>query len=258
MGAAIPLKEISVGAGKTSREVFQRVVHGAPMCDGFIRAKYALTLGGWASTFSEGKELTMLKIALILCFSLTVSAAIADGTKDSVEIDPMAYADSQAVLETSFGDIVLDLFPEVAPRHVSSFTKLINMGFYDSLIFHRAIEEVLIQGGSPNGRPDGSGPWTVPAEFSDLKHIDGTLAMARPANINGASCQFYICLRETPFLDGKYTIFGQVADSASLQVAHEIGRTKTTGKQPPPELSDYPLETVYILKAYIRPKATER
>jgi cyclophilin family peptidyl-prolyl cis-trans isomerase len=194
----------------------------------------------------------MRKALVLLLLLLIGPAAVAEEKKDTAAADPMAYADSQVVLETSFGSVVLDLFPDVAPRHVSSFAKLVNMDFYDSLTFHRAIEDVLIQGGSPNGRPDGKGPWTVPAEFSDLKHVDGTLAMARPRDINGASCQFYICLRTTPFLDGKYTIFGQVADSASLAVAHKISRTETTGKQRPPDISDLPLEPVYILDAYIR------
>ena len=186
---------------------------------------------------------------------LVATTLSASENEDSVKIDPMVYADSQAVLETSFGDIVLDLFPNVAPKHVLSFTKLINMGFYDSLTFHRIIREFLIQGGSPNGKPNGKGPWTIPAEFSNtLKHVDGTLAMARPSDINGASCQFYICLRPYPQIDGKYTIFGHVADSVSLAVAHKIGMVKTTGKQRPPRMSDYPLEPVYILKAYMRPK----
>ena len=183
---------------------------------------------------------------------LIVSAVLAGEKKDSVKIDPAVYADSQIVLETSLGDIVFDLYPDVAPRQVTSFTKLVNMGFYDSLTFHRAIPGTLIQGGSPDGSPTGHGPWTVPAEFSDLKHDDGTLAMARPADINGATCQFYISLRNMPFLDGKYTIFGHTADSLSLAVIHRISKVETTGKQPFPKISDLPLETVFITGAYIR------
>ena len=183
---------------------------------------------------------------------LIVSAVLAGEKKDSVKIDPAVYADSQIVLETSLGDIVFDLYPDVAPRHVTSFTKLVNMGFYDSLTFHRAIPGTLIQGGSPDGSPTGQGPWTVPAEFSDLKHDDGTLAMARPADITGATCQFYISLRNMPFLDGKYTIFGHTADSLSLAVIHRISKVETTGKQPFPKISDLPLETVFITGAYIR------
>ena len=194
----------------------------------------------------------MGRIIFLLCSVLIVSAVLAGEKKDSVKVDPAVYADSQVVLETSLGDIVLDLYPDVAPRHVTSFTKLVNMGFYDSLTFHRAIPGTLIQGGSPDGSPTGQGPWKVPAEFSDLKHDDGTLAMARSADINGATCQFYISIRQMPFLDGKYTIFGHTADSLSLAVVHKISRVETTGKQPFPKVSDLPLETVLISRAYIR------
>jgi len=194
----------------------------------------------------------MKRLVLLLVSVFVVPAVFAGETEDTVKVDPAVYVDSQVVVETSLGDIVLDLFPDVAPRHVTSFTKLVNMGFYDSLTFHRAIADALIQGGSPNGRPDGKGPWTVPAEFSDLKHEDGTLAMARPTDINGASCQFYISLRSMPPLDGKYTIFGHTADSLSLAVAHKISRVATTGKQQFPNISDLPLETALISKAYLR------
>jgi len=166
-----------------------------------------------------------------------------------------AYADSQVVLHTTMGDIVLDLFPEVAPIHVASFTKLVNQGFYDSLIIHRVVKNVLIQGGSPTGTSLGKGPWTIPAEFSDIPHADGTLAMARTADPNGASCQFYITLRRIPMYDGKYTIFGRVADSNSLGVVHSIAVVESTGKQRPPKQSDLPLEPIIITKAGVQPRA---
>ena len=196
----------------------------------------------------------MRRITFLLCSALIASTVFAGEKTDSVKVDPAVYADSQVVLETSLGDIVLDLYPNVAPRHVTNFTRLVTMGFYDSLTFHRAIPGTLIQGGSPDGSPTGQGPWKVVAEFSTLKHDDGTIAMARPNDINGATCQFYISLRAMPFLDGKYTIFGHTADSLSLAVAHKISRVETTGKQPFPKISDLPLETVLISKAYIRAK----
>jgi len=194
-----------------------------------------------------------LLLLAVLTF-IVLSASVSGEVFDSKGIDPMAYADSQVVMQTSLGDIVVNLFPDVAPQHVAGFTKLVNTNFYDSLTFHRAIKGVLIQGGSPNGKPDGQGPWTLPAEFSPLMHVDGTIAMARPRDINGASCQFYITLRRIPQYDEKYTIFGELADSASLATAHAIGSVRTTGKQRPPRLSDYPIKPVYILKASVRAK----
>jgi peptidyl-prolyl cis-trans isomerase B (cyclophilin B) len=178
---------------------------------------------------------------------------------DSLGVNAEAYSDSQAVLVTNWGEIVLDLFPDVAPMHVTSFAKLIDMGYYDSLTFHRIIKGTLIQGGCPEGTGAGQGPWTLPLEASDRKHQDGTLAMARRQDPNTASSQFYICMRPMPYLDGKYTVFGQVADSASLAVVHRIGDVKTNGKQPFPNRSDVPLEPVVIERAYIRarPEADE-
>jgi len=195
-----------------------------------------------------------MKIALILALTLLIAPLTFAGDKDSVEADPVAYADSQVVFQTTIGDIVLDLFPDVAPQHVLSFTKLINMGFHDSLIFHRVIKETLIQGGCPKGDGTGQGPWKVPAELSDLQHVDGTLGMARQIAINSATSQFYICLRPMPFLDGKYTVFGHVADSSSLAVAHRIGMMKTTGKVKPPAKPDFPLDPVYVERAFVRAK----
>jgi cyclophilin family peptidyl-prolyl cis-trans isomerase len=193
----------------------------------------------------------MRRILHLVIISILTAAGSAQ-CADSLGVNAEAYADSQVVLSTSLGEVVLDLFPDVAPKHVTSFVRLINMGFYDSLTFHRIIKETLIQGGFPKGDSLGKGPWNVPAEFSNLKHTDGTLAMARSRDFNSASCQFYIGMRPMPFLDGKYTIFGHVADSASLAVVHQIGSVKTTGKQPYPKRSDFPLEPVYIKKAYLR------
>jgi peptidyl-prolyl cis-trans isomerase B (cyclophilin B) len=195
----------------------------------------------------------MNRVLLILALaSLVVSSVHAQ--KKSSEPNPVAYADSQVVLRTSMGDIVLDLYPDVAPKHVLNFTKLANTGFYDSLTFHRVIKEMLLQGGDPKGNGTGKGPNNVPSEFSSLHHTDGILSMARSSDPNSASCQFFICLRSFPPWDGNYSIFGKVADSASLRVAHTIGEVPTSGKQRPPALSDCPLKPVYIVKAYVRPK----
>ncbi|MBU1320066.1 MAG: peptidylprolyl isomerase [candidate division Zixibacteria bacterium] len=195
-----------------------------------------------------------MKTALVLALTILIAPMAFAGDKDSVEANPAAYADSQVVLQTALGDIVLDLYPDVAPQHVLSLTKLVNMGFYDSLIFHRVIKETLIQGGCPKGDGTGEGPWKVPAELSDLQHVDGTLGMARKIALNSATSQFYICLRPMPFLDGKYTVFGHVADSSSLAVAHKIGMMETTGKVKPPAKPDFPLDPAYIERAYVRGK----
>lgn len=148
---------------------------------------------------------------------------------------------------TSMGDIYLELYPEVAPRHVENFLKLSKEGFYDGLMFHRVIDGFVIQGGCPNGDGTGGSGENVPAEFNDSIHRDGTLSMARAADENSASSQFFICLNRLESLDNKYTVFGQTVEG--LDVVHAIGKTPTTGRRGTPP--NRPEEPVYIKRIEI-------
>lgn len=120
-------------------------------------------------------------------------------------------------ITTSKGEMVLELYPDVAPKHVESMLNLIKKGFYNGLAFHRVVPGFVIQGGCPNSKEGATGmPGTgdagykLDAEFNARKHLKGTLAMARAADPNSAGCQFYICLDAIPHLDNQYTVFGQV------------------------------------------------
>ena len=136
-----------------------------------------------------------------------------------------------AVITTSYGDMVIEFYPDVAPMYVESFITLAKEGYFDGTTFHRVIPGFVIQGGDPNSKDgdrmnDGTGgragkyfgigrendpsTWTIPAEFNDSLHIKGTLSMARSQNPNSGSSQFFICHAPTPQLNGKYTVFGQV------------------------------------------------
>lgn len=122
-----------------------------------------------------------------------------------------------AVIETSFGNIELEFFPDVAPGHVENFIKLAKEGFYDGTTFHRVIPGFMIQGGDPNTKSEdrsrhgmGGPGYTIDAEFNDKKHVAGTLSMARSASPDSAGSQFFICVAPSGFLDGQYTVFGQV------------------------------------------------
>ncbi len=114
------------------------------------------------------------------------------------------------MISTQRGDMVLELFPDSAPKHVESMLNLIKKGFYNGLIFHRVIAGFVIQGGCPEGTGMGGPGYTLPAEFNKRNHLKGTLAMARSQNPNSAGSQFYICLAPQPHLDGSYTVFGQL------------------------------------------------
>ncbi len=115
-------------------------------------------------------------------------------------------------MELETGVVTMELYPDVAPKTVASFKKLVEQGFYDGLTFHRVIPGFMAQGGDPEGTGMGGPGFTIPAEFNDKKHVRGTLAMARSADPDSAGSQFYICYAPQPHLDGQYTIFGQVLD----------------------------------------------
>ena len=132
-----------------------------------------------------------------------------------------------AVLQTKFGEITLKFFPEVAPKHVNSFIELANSGFYDGTTFHRVVPGFVIQGGDPNSKSEdrskhgtGGPGYNLEAEFSNLPHKRGTLSMARAAHPDSAGSQFFICVADAAFLDGQYTVFGEVTEG--MDVVDEI------------------------------------
>ena len=122
-----------------------------------------------------------------------------------------------AVIETKFGNIELEFFPDKAPKHVENFIKLAKSGFYDGTIFHRVIPGFMIQGGDPNTKGmdkntygTGGPGYKVDAEFNDTPHTRGILSMARSRDPNSAGSQFFIMVANSPQLDGQYTVFGKV------------------------------------------------
>ena len=122
------------------------------------------------------------------------------------------------VIETDHGEMLLELWPDVAPKTVENFKKLINEKFYDDTAFHRIIKDFMIQGGDPLTKDaakasewgTGGPGYEVPAEFNKRKHVRGVLSMARSADPDSAGSQFFICLDTVDQLDGKYTAFGKL------------------------------------------------
>jgi cyclophilin family peptidyl-prolyl cis-trans isomerase len=140
---------------------------------------------------------------------------------------------SIATMKTSEGDIVFELFDDEAPKTVSNFKKLASDGFYDGLIFHRVIDDFMIQGGCPEGTGMGGPGYTFEDEINPHKVVRGALAMANAGpNTNGS--QFFIVTTEAaPWLDGKHTVFGEVREGHD--VVDKIGTTKTDGRDRPVE-----------------------
>ncbi len=143
-----------------------------------------------------------------------------------------------------FGNIVIKLHSEEAPKNVQNIVNLANKGFYNGLKFHRIIKEFVIQGGCPRGDGTGDPGYELGDEISPkLKHLKGTVAMAnRGPNTNGS--QFYICLEPQPRLDGKYTIIGEVVEG--MDVVEKIGNVVTSGPPMDRPLSDVIMEKVWI------------
>ena len=113
----------------------------------------------------------------------------------------------------SGGDVVIRLRPDLAPGHVERMKILARRGFYDGLVFHRVIEGFMAQGGDPTGSGmGGSDKPDLPAEFSREPHVRGTASMARAQNPNSANSQFFICFGDASFLDGQYTVWGEVIE----------------------------------------------
>ena len=109
------------------------------------------------------------------------------------------------------GDVVIKLRPDLAPGHVERITELANEGFYDGVTFHRVIDGFMAQGGCPNGTGmGGSSKPDLKAEFNSEPHVRGTCSMARTQVPDSANSQFFICFGDTHFLDGQYTVWGQV------------------------------------------------
>mgnify|MGYP000324007726 FL=1 len=119
-------------------------------------------------------------------------------------------AEEQLVFTLEGGDVVIKLRPDLAPKHVAQITKLAKDGFYDGLTFHRVIDGFVAQGGCPNGNGMGGSGTNIPAEFSAEPHQRGTMSMARAADPDSASSQFFICLDDVPYLNNQYTVWGEV------------------------------------------------
>ena len=124
------------------------------------------------------------------------------------------------------GIMKAELYPELAPKTVENFEKLIQEGFYDGLIFHRVIPGFMIQGGDPTGTGTGGPGYTIKGEFlsngvkNDLAHKAGVLSMARAGHPDSAGSQFFIMVEDAPYLDGQYAAFGCLIEG--LEVARAI------------------------------------
>ena len=158
------------------------------------------------------------------------------------------------VIELTDGrEIKLELYPDVAPKTVENFYKLIDDKHFDNVIFHRVIEGFMIQAGAlvidGNTLDYNKSVSSIPGEFTsngfvnDLKHVAGVISMARSNDPNSGGGQFFICSEASPHLDGQYAAFGKTVDEESLQVVLDISKVQTTYFS---GFNDFPVEPVVI------------
>jgi cyclophilin family peptidyl-prolyl cis-trans isomerase len=160
--------------------------------------------------------------------------------------------DPFVTMVTDFGNMTFELYRDGAPTHVDSFLARTRDGFYNGTIFHRIIDNFMIQGGDPKGNGMGGAGYNLKAEFSNLPHQEGTLSMARASDPNSASSQFFIVLarnRGTASLDGKYTIFGQLLEG--FDTLHKMGSVPVGPNPMNPNEISKPKQDVYLRKVFV-------
>ena len=152
----------------------------------------------------------------------------------------------RAIIDTKFGEMEIEFFPDKAPGHVENFVKLAEKGFYDGTGFHRVIKGFMIQGGCPKGDGTGGPGYQIKAEFNDVHHGRGILSMARSQNPDSAGCQFFVCHGDAGFLDRQYTAFGKLVEGDDV-----LEKIATAPVQPGGERSK-PVNAVRINKVTIQ------
>jgi peptidyl-prolyl cis-trans isomerase B (cyclophilin B) len=186
----------------------------------------------------------MKKIRWAMHIGLAVTMLVVTaGVGLAADKDKAQAKGPRAIINTKFGEIEIEFFPDKAPNHVANFIKLAKSGFYNGTIFHRVIPGFMIQGGDPNTKDQtnkaaygmGGPGYNVNAEFNDIQHKRGIVSMARANDPNSAGSQFYIVVENSFFLDRQYTVFGQVVKG--MGVADKI-------VQQPRDNRDLPLQRV--------------
>lgn len=166
-------------------------------------------------------------------------------------------ADAEAaVIDTDYGKIVIELYPNIAPKMVAQFKTLVSQHFYDGTAFHRVNPETgVVQGGDPNSRGDDTSKYgagdsdlpNVPAEFSDIPFDRGIVGAARTQDINSANCQFFITLKRVFDWDGQYTVFGKVIEG--------MGNAQVISQAPTRPGSEIPADKIVIKSITLQPRA---
>jgi len=186
-----------------------------------------------------------MSVRKICVWMIVVGVLLLAGRSVHLQAQTASGKEPRAIIETKLGSMEIRFFPDKAPKHVESFIKLAKAGFYDKTIFHRVIPGFMIQGGDPNTKDEkdkskygtGDPGYKIKAEFNDRPHVCGAVSMARSQDPDSAGSQFFIVVKDTPHLNGKYTVFGEVVKG--MEVADKIVSQQR-------DTRDNPLERIEI------------
>ncbi|MGI9107163.1 MAG: peptidylprolyl isomerase [Pyrinomonadaceae bacterium] len=212
--------------------------------------------GRWV-TVSLCLSLALFAVSCGQTGSNNSNASADEAAEANVKSGVKPEADTQAaVIETDYGRIVVELYPNLAPQMVGRFKKLAGEGFYNGTAIHRIDPDLgIIQGGDPNSKDNnplndgmGSSPEpNLPAEFSDIPYERGTVGAARAQSIDSANCQFYITLKRQSAFDKQYTVFGRVIEG--------ISNADIISNAPVTEGRDQPADKVLVKSITLQPRA---
>jgi peptidylprolyl isomerase len=160
--------------------------------------------------------------------ALAALAVILIGLSSARAADP----ENTLYLDLQYGRVVIEMRPDLAPNHVARIKELARQGFYDGVPFHRVIEGFMAQTGDPTGTGTGGSGQELKAEFSNEPHVRGTVSMARAQDPDSADSQFFICLADARFLDGKYTVWGEVVEGMEFVDQIQKGDSADNGIVP--------------------------
>ena len=146
----------------------------------------------------------MKRVRLVGAIAILLGASLMTTEAAAADLENTLYMDLED------GRVVIEMRPDLAPKHVEQIKRLTRSGFYDGVVFHRVIDGFMAQGGDPTGTGTGGSGNNLPAEFSSEPHVRGVTSMARTQDPNSADSQFFIMFAPAPHLDGQYTVWGKV------------------------------------------------
>ncbi len=149
------------------------------------------------------RALRLFLITVTASLTMTFAATPAGAEPDAENI---------LVMETEHGTVVIEMLPDLAPKHVARIRELTRQGFYDGVVFHRVLDGFMAQTGDPTGTGSGGSGQNIPAEFNAEPFVRGTVGMARAQNPDSGDSQFFICFADAQFLNNNYTVWGRVIE----------------------------------------------